>query len=268
MRKFWMTIAGLLLCSLSAAENETLLVHFGDSNTITDYLPAEKRVDALLQSLLRAHYKTTAIRCINAGEGGDYIRQFLDQGRYEKIKKAHPKIDIACIRYGQNDMKKYSPEEFKKHLEEFIGALKKDYPGIHILLETGIFIDGRHWADQTQDATRYCNDKYEKYWAVTRLVAQEQNLPLIDQFRRWQVETAAGRWDLRIRNGEHAADPEHPAHFYNAHANEAGVKLYAEELLRHLKFYFKERLPKAGDTAADPSKQKIPAPEAMAQPDK
>ncbi|MBN1809487.1 MAG: SGNH/GDSL hydrolase family protein [Planctomycetes bacterium] len=246
----------------SAHARELVLLHFGDSNTITSYLPESRRVNSALQLLLAQHYPKQPVRCVNAGQDGDYIRRFLDEGRYRKVQAANPRMDIAFIRYGQNDMKHYKPDEFEAHLKEFVGVLRRDYPGVHIFLETGIYIDGRHWYDQTQDASRYANDKYQKYWAVTRKVAAELNLPLIDQWRRWDVETRAGLWDLRIRNGTHADDPAHPQHFYNAHANSTGVILYALEICRHLLHYFPRQLPAAGQPAADPHKIPVPPPAA------
>ena len=83
---------------------EVVIVHFGDSTCITSYLPAEQRVEAVLNDRLSKSYRNRRIISHNVAAGGDYIRQFLDSGRYKKaVKDRIPHIDIALIRYGHND---------------------------------------------------------------------------------------------------------------------------------------------------------------------
>ena len=251
----FVTLCMLGLPAWTFAADEIVIVHFGDSTTNTGYLRKErKRVNDVLQGFLEKYYPQQKFRCVNVGRGGDYIRQFLDGGRYQKaVKDVYAKIDIAAIRYGQNDMKHYRPEQFKKHLKELIDVLKKDYPGVHIFLETGIYIDPRHWFDQYRVNPRPVK-KYGVYWRRTREVAQELKLPLIDQEKRWQIETEAGTWDLRIRGNK---DPKHPQHYYNAHPNELGVRIYALEILRHLRHYYPTKLPKAGEDACNPKENPV-----------
>ena len=98
---------------------EVVIVHFGDSTCITSYLPAEQRVEAVLNDRLSKFYRNRRIISHNVAAGGDYIRPFLDTGRYEKVVKDKiPHIDIALIRYGHNHpnangVKIIADEEFK-----------------------------------------------------------------------------------------------------------------------------------------------------------
>ena len=88
------------------ARQEVVIVHFGDSTCITSYLPETQRVEAVLNDRLSAFYKHQKIVSHNVAAGGDYIRQFLDSGRYKKsVKDKIPHVDIALIRYGHNDQK-------------------------------------------------------------------------------------------------------------------------------------------------------------------
>ena len=106
---------------------KVVIVHFGDSTCITSYLPTEQRVEAVLRERLVAYYEGQEIVSHNVAAGGDYIRQFLDSGRYRKVVKERvPHIDIALIRYGHNDQKHCEPAEFRRHLEEFCDLLEKD----------------------------------------------------------------------------------------------------------------------------------------------
>jgi len=128
----------------TGARQDVVIVHFGDSTCITGYLPESQRVEAVLNDRLSAFYKHQRIVSHNVAAGGDYIRQFLDSGRYEKVVKDKiPHIDIALIRYGHNDQKHCEPPDFNRHLEEFCDLLRKDYPGIPIILETNTWVDRR-----------------------------------------------------------------------------------------------------------------------------
>jgi len=78
------------------ADQEVVIVHFGDSTCITGYLPNDQRVEAVLTHRLSDFYKHQKIVSHNVASGGDYNRQFLDRGRYKKIVKDKiPQIDIA-----------------------------------------------------------------------------------------------------------------------------------------------------------------------------
>ena len=96
------SLIGFLAASLSPileaaeARQEVVIVHFGDSTCITGYLPKGQRVEAVLNRELANFYGHQKIVSHNVAAGGDYIRRFLDKGRYEKVVKDKiPHIDIA-----------------------------------------------------------------------------------------------------------------------------------------------------------------------------
>ena len=152
-------------------DNEVVIVHFGDSTCITGYLPNDQRVEAMLNHRLSDFYKHQKIVNYNVAAGGDYIRRFLDKGRYEKVVKDKiPHIDIALIRYGHNDQKHYEPSEFRRYLEEFCDLLRKDYPGVQIVLETNTWVDPEHHATDPE-ASVELNERMNSVWAVVRQVA-------------------------------------------------------------------------------------------------
>ena len=61
-----------LSAAAAAAAEEIVVAHFGDSNTITGYLPKEQRIDAVLNALLRKAYPKQKVRNVNLGQGGDW----------------------------------------------------------------------------------------------------------------------------------------------------------------------------------------------------
>jgi lysophospholipase L1-like esterase len=237
-----------------------VIVHFGDSTCITSYLPNGERVEAVLNDRLSNFYKNPKIVSHNVATGGDYIRQFLDSGRYKKaVKDKIPHIDIALIRYGHNDQKHCEPVEFKRHLEEFCDRLAKDYPGVQIVLETNTWVDPKHHAVDPETSVKL-NERMNSVWAVTRQVAKERKYPLVEIYERKKTETDAGNWDQRIRHqqlsmdkfGRRVLDGEKddvmkdvPGWFYDNHPNANGVRIIADEEFKVITGLGPERLPMA-----------------------
>lgn len=262
-RKFFVVFA--VSCPMSPGnradtDGEVVIVHFGDSTCITSYLPQDQRVEAVLNDRLSAVYKDHKIVSHNVAAGGDYIRRFLDQGRYEKVVKDKIQhIDIALIRYGHNDQKHCEPVEFKRHLEEFCAVLEKDYPGIHIMLETNTWVDSEHHSGD-QGATIRFNERMNSVWEVVRQVAKERKYPLVEIYERKKKEAEAGNWDQRIRNQklsqgkftkrilDGSMDEEMkdvPGWFMDNHPNANGVKIIADEEIKIITRLWPKDLPTA-----------------------
>ena len=258
------SLAGLLAACLSQpaeaadALQEVVIVHFGDSTCITSYLPETQRVEAVLNDRLSNFYKHQKIVSHNVAAGGDYIRQFLDSGRYKKsVKDKIPHVDIALIRYGHNDQKHCEPSDFKRHLEEFCDLLTTDFPGVQIVLETNTWVDAEHYSGDLPATARF-NQRMDSVWAVVRQLAGERRYPLVEIYERKKRETEAGNWDQRIRNQklsqEKFAKPildgskdedmkDVPGWFLDNHPNANGVKIIADEEFKTITGLWPEALP-------------------------
>jgi lysophospholipase L1-like esterase len=264
----YLALIGLLAACLSPnlkaadARQEAVIVHFGDSTCITGYLPQDQRVDAVLNKQLATFYKDQKIVSHNVAAGGDFVRRFLDNGRYKKaVKDKIPHIDIALIRYGHNDQKHCEPSDFKLHLEEFCDILTEDYPGINIMLETNTWIDPEHHSGDQNAAARF-NERMNAVWQVVRQVASEREYPLVEIYERKKKETEAGNWDQRIRNqrlsqkkfGRRILDgskddemKDVPGWFVDNHPNANGVKIIADEEFKTITRLWSKSLPVAAD---------------------
>lgn len=239
-----LTVLPSLAVNAAESKEEMVIVHLGDSTCITSYLPKCQRVEAILNQRLSAFSEQQKIVNHNVAANGDYIRQFLDSGRYQTaVKSKVPRIDIALIRYGHNDQKHYEPNEFKRHLEELCDRLEKDYPGVHIILETNTWVDPNHYNSNPQAAVRF-NERMNMTWAVVRQVASERGYPVVEIYERKKRETKAGNWDQRIRNQELSMEKfgkaivdaskdeemkDVPSWFYDNHPNANGVAVIADE---------------------------------------
>jgi lysophospholipase L1-like esterase len=245
---------GALVLACAAGREEVVVVHFGDSTCITDYLPATQRVDAVLNARLAARYPGQRVVSHNAARSGEHVREFLDGGRYDAVRGRIDRIDVALVRYGQNDMKFYAPAEFKVHLEKLADRLRRDYPGVHVVLETNTYVDPEHGGSDAMNA------RYDRYWEIVRQVAREGDYPLVDVFARRRHEVAAGQWDLSRRNKrlalerygrivvDDAKDEEmRSVHGWlsDAHPNPNGVRITADEEFRVLTATWPDRLPRA-----------------------
>ena len=242
------------------ANDEVVIVHFGDSTCITSYLPSEQRVEAVLNKRLSGFSRHQTILSHNVATGGDFIRRFLDSGRYKKVvKEKIPHIDIALIRYGHNDQKHCEPLVFKTHLEEFCDRLLKDYPGIQLILETNTWVDPEHHSADPESSIKL-NARMNSVWEVVRHVARERKLPLVGIYERKRRETEAGNWDQRIRNQKLSVEKfgkrimggskddevgSLPGWFYDNHPNANGVRIIADEEFKTITTLWQIRLPTA-----------------------
>lgn len=237
-------IAVFLLMGAVCAQGEIVVAHFGDSTCACAYLKPEERVDAILEKTLRKYYRGQEIDNVNVAKGGEFIRLLLDGGRSiynnkihpkryeESIRKQCPRIDIALVRYGQNDWNLrnrkdvapdgYNEETFRKDLVRLIETLQKDYPGIHVILETGTY-----YGDESD---RMAN----RYWDVVRAVARERGLPLVDNYKRWEEEVKHGTPVDKLHREK---DKEHPSAL--------GVSIHADEEFKVIRALWPKRLPRA-----------------------
>ena len=195
----------------NAATDELIVMHIGDSITLSSYLPFSERVNALLDAAIQKEFPKLKVRNINMAADGEYVKELLETKRYEKtIKDNYKKIDIAIIRYGGNDSRFYPPAEFKKQLGLLSDNLKRDYPGVQILIGTGTYLLNNDDVNLKQ---------YGPYWQALRDFAAEQKFPLIDVYKRFEAEkttkTAKAEGDM------------HPSAF--------GVQLIAETVFAALK---------------------------------
>jgi lysophospholipase L1-like esterase len=156
--------------------DEKIILHLGDSITITSYLPFEQRVEARLQKHFPS-FPNSPVRQINYGVDGEYVKELLDSDRYRKVVKENlPRVDIVVIRYGANDSRHGTPEDFKTQLATLCDKVQKDYPTARIVLGTGTCLHGN----------KDVNRKYGPYWQAIRDLASERKYPLVDVYKAFE----------------------------------------------------------------------------------
>lgn len=241
-------VPSLEATALSAKETVRIAL-FGGSSVLTRYLPEEHRHDTVLMRELAVAYPDQRIEVVNLADNGEYIARYFLRGAYERHRRAQSGIDVAIIRFGTNDQKYMAPQEYRSHLERLIEILQSDFPGVQIVLETGIYLDYPR---------RYSFDRnaiLNPFWQVTRELAEQDGYALTDYYEAVRQETKAGNWDVRVRkhsggnapfildSSQDAGKENDPVWFSDVHPNPEGVLLAVREEVKTLKALFPERLP-------------------------
>lgn len=229
---------------------------FGDSTVATTYLPEEAKHCAVLERELSKAYPGQEIKVSNFADNGEFVARYLLRGTYEKHRASLPGLDVAIIRFGANDMKRMKTVEYRSHLEKFIALLKTDFPGVQIVLETGMYLD--YPAHHSSNRNRSLNP----YYQVSRNISAEDGYPLVDYYNTVKAETAAGNWDVRVRAREGRAGPfvldasqdagreNDPKWFTDIHPNPEGARIAVREEVAVLRKIFPEALPFGGKAHA------------------
>jgi len=121
-------------------------------------------------------YFNDKVEVINKAKAGRSTKSFQDEGRWAEIVLNIRKGDWVIIQFGHNDTsdkpeRHASPEDFKNNLIKFITDVrqKKANPILLTPVVMRTFKDGA-----------LVDDRLKQYPGITREVAKEYNVPLID----------------------------------------------------------------------------------------
>jgi hypothetical protein len=220
----------------------------GDCTVCCDYYPPANRPENHLAVRVRRAFPDSPFVIRNLAANGESADGFLKPERFEKAFASVPRLDIAFFRYGINDRKRNGVSGCIHNLNTLCEAVKASYPGVRIVLETGIWVD--YPAHYLWDRNAALGPLYE----AIRVLAQEGSYPLVDVYARMEAETRRGNWDLRVRG---LPAPEHtivddsfdalfgddPAFFTNIHPNSKCLGLIADWEVEGLQRHFGPSLP-------------------------
>ena len=179
----------------------------------------------------------------NLAANGESADGFLS--RAQDVFAELPRLDIAFIRYGINDRKQHGITACIDHLSTFCCKMEISYPGVCLIIETGI------WVDYPKHYLWDRNARLRPLYQAMRAFADERGYPTVDIFSRMEEETQRGNWDLRIRGvGEDIYDTSFdaffahdPAYFTNIHPNGRCRGLIADWEVSRLTELFGETSP-------------------------
>lgn len=215
----------------------------GDSTVACRYFPPANRPENHLLVRLRREFpdQRFVIQNLAAGEA----ETGFDARRIEQIFAAIPEMHLAFLRFSIHDGDEAGLHARMEELKSCCEAMRAQYPGITLILETGIWIHHpAHFFEETQGQQAPLYNAM-RGWAV------EAGYPVVDIYQKMQAEAAKGNWDLRVRGlptPEHTVlddsfDPffgDEPAFFANVHPNSRCLALIAEWEIAMLKLLAKK----------------------------
>ncbi|MGC4046339.1 MAG: GDSL-type esterase/lipase family protein [Armatimonas sp.] len=220
----------------------------GDCTVACTYFPPANRPENHLAVRLRRAFPGQPILVHNLAADGESADGFLRPERWEKALGEISRLDIAFIRYGINDRKRFGISGCLQNLRLLCEALKEHSPDVHLFLETSIWVD--YPTHYLWDRNAALGPVYE----AMRVFVQEEGYPIVDIYANMEAETKRGNWDLRVRG---LPAPQHtiiddsfdalfgddPAFFTNIHPNSRCLGLIAEWEIEALKQQFGTMLP-------------------------
>jgi lysophospholipase L1-like esterase len=195
------------------------------------------------------YFWDSTVIVVNRAKNGRSTKTFISEGLWNSIYKEAAEGDYVFIQFGHNDESKekaerYStPDTFKMNLERFIREtrVKKATP----VLLTPV-------ARRRFDKEGQTIESHKEYSALTREVAKEQNVILIELDEKsralYQQFGAEGSrlLFLQLKPGEHPNYPD--GRDDNTHFNELGARLIAQIVLKDIReqipeLYSRVRIP-------------------------
>jgi len=162
----------------------------------------------------------------------------------DQIFAAIPEMHLAFVRFNIQETDAAGFQEQMGSLQACCAAMREQYPGITLILETGIWI--HHPAHFFEEIHGRLGPMYNalRGWAV------ETGYPVVDIYQKMQAEAGKGNWDLRVRglptpeqtvvdDSFDAFFGDEPAFFANTHPNSRCLALIAEWEVAMLKLLAK-----------------------------
>ena len=183
-----------------------------------------------------AYFFDSSVVVDNRAKNGRSTRTFISENRWQPVVDGLKAGDYVFIQFGHNDESKEktdrytTPEEFKKNLTRFITESKAK--GAAPVLLTPV-------SRRKFDVSGKAVETHEVYAALTREVAKETSVPLIDldaeSMAMYQQFGAEGS-KLLFMQLEPAEHPNYPAgRTDNTHFNELGARKVAQLVLKDIR---------------------------------
>jgi lysophospholipase L1-like esterase len=227
----------LLILLIAGCKTQTTIYTIGDS-TMANKPNPDKNPERGWGQMLQPHF-TNDVVVVNKAVNGRSTRSFIAENRWDSIYKVLKKGDYVFIQYGHNDGKVTDPTRYtnpytiyRNNLIKFVKDTREK--GAYPILFTSI-------ARRNFNEQGVLIDTHGNYPLVTRMVAQEFNVPLIDlQYYTELMEESYGvegskQLHLHYKLGE---DPYYPeGKEDNTHLSVKGATLIAEIVIDQLKKY-------------------------------
>ncbi|MCC9135579.1 rhamnogalacturonan acetylesterase [Pontibacter silvestris] len=233
IKKCFFSLLCLLLVSFSFPAKKKITIYMAGDSTMQTYKESETPMRGWGQYL--AEFFTDDVTVKNKAIGGRSTRTFISENRWQRIMDELQKDDWVFIQFGHNDNsskpeRHTTPEDYRNNLRKFVDEVRaKD---ANPVLLTSITM-------RKFDKQGVVQTAIGKYTDITREVAREMNVPMIDLNRKTgdYVQSLgaeeAKKLYMWLEPGEHPKYPEGLKD--NTHMKEEGAKKVAELAVEGIK---------------------------------
>lgn len=164
----------LILASFTPADKRVRIFIAGDSTAQTYTESKDGLIKGWGQML--SMFFNEKVEIVNYAMGGRSTKSFIAEGRWERLLSKVHKGDYVFIQFGHNDAssrpeRHASYEEYKANLKRMIADVRRK-KGNPVLLTSVVM--------RTFSNNNLTDDRLKGYPVITRRVAKEENVPLID----------------------------------------------------------------------------------------
>jgi len=200
----------LLLAAPPALAKEPVTIFLAGDSTMAPKLPT-KRPETGWGEHLQKHFDERRVRVDNHAMNGRSTRTFISENRWQAVLDKLKAGDYVFIQFGHNDQSKEKvdrytpPEDFHRNLARFVREVR-ERKATPVLLTP---VMRRRF---TKEGAFY--DVHGEYPDITRRVASELNVALIDMHRKSEKVLVkygpeeSRKLFLQLKAGEHANYPQ------------------------------------------------------------
>ena len=232
--KFIVTCLIVLLSFSASAQQKPTLYLIGDS-TMADKKDPDKNPEHGWGQML-PELMTNDINIENHARNGRSSRSFIDEGRWKEVKDKLKKGDYVFIQFGHNDEKIKDSTRFTNPYTQYWHNLEKFVKETREKGATPILLSSIVRRKFNEHGVLV--DTHGNYPLVTRLVANEMNVPFIDlQWLTERLEIKYGperskKLHLHLEPGDDPYEPK--GRHDDTHLSEKGATLVASLALKEV----------------------------------
>jgi lysophospholipase L1-like esterase len=232
MKKY--IVVPLVLLSLAFADDKKVKIFFAGDSTMS--IKETKTYPETGWGMPFVYFWDSSVAVVNKAKNGRSTKTFISEGIWKLLIEEAREGDYIFIQFGHNDeakekLERYAtPDTFKMNLVKFITEAKNK-KAIPILFTP---VSRRKF-----DKEGVAMETHKEYAALTREVAKEQNVLIIDLdeksralYQQFGAENSKLLF-LQLQAGEHPNYPDGRAD--NTHFSEMGARLIAQLVLKELK---------------------------------